>query len=216
MPTSGQKEKKETLKRLTSDNVAQRRQVPRSRNRRSILHPDTTEPSAHTREPEQHRSVQPQLSPTDTHARSARSLMGLCLGELFLSAVYERQHVRESTCPRIARVPLAGSPVTAHAIGRPLQPVVAARVCHWSAVRALTVLPTHVSPVCTVSRGASRAYYCERGVNTRTRARTQAHARALRPPTPVREMHNMFYAFDGHGGRGPAPLIQKARAPQKP
>lgn len=176
----GQKEKKETLKILTSDNVVQKRQVPEYRNRRSILHPDTTEPSARTREPEQHRSVQPQLSRADTH----RSLMGLCLGELFLSAVYDRQHVRESTCPRIARVPLAGSPVTAHAIGRSLQPVVASRVCHWPAVRALTVLPTHVSPVCTVSRGASRAYYCERGVNTRTQARTQAHARAPRPPHP--------------------------------
>lgn len=166
--------------------MVQRRQVLKSRNRRSILHPDTTEPSAHTREPEQHRSVQPRLSRADTHAHSTRSLMGLCLGELFLSAVYERQHVRESTCPRIARVPLAGSPATAHGIGLSLQPVVAARVAHWPAVRALTVLPTHVSPVCTVSRGASRAYYFERGVNTRTQARTHAHARAPRPPPPSR------------------------------
>lgn len=77
-----------------------------------------------------------------------RPLVRLWLREL-LETVYERQHVRGSTCRVQRRLPLVAVTRRARAIGRAAQPVVAFRVADWTAARALGATPTHVLLVCT-------------------------------------------------------------------
>lgn len=81
--------------------------------------------------------------------------MRLWLREPLLETVYERQHVRESTCPAFQRIPLVAVTQTAHAIGRAVQPVGAVLGGDWTAVGAFRAPPTHVLLVCTESEQAT-------------------------------------------------------------
>lgn len=117
-----------------------------------------------------------------THTPPGLPFIGLCLCCLFLSAVYKRQHVRKSTCPRSARTPLAAVSTAARAIGWTFQPVIAVISADWTAAPALTVLPTHVSPVSVAS-----------GLGCSTIASGCKHTQAR---TSARDVHSMFYARD--------------------
>lgn len=143
-------------------------------------------PSVHTPRLEQHRDAEHHLSVTHTythtHTPPGLPFIGLCLCCLFLSAVYKRQHVRKSTCPRSARTPLAAVSTAARAIGWTFQPVIAVISADWTAAPALTVLPTHVSPVSVAS-----------GLGCSTIASGCKHTQAR---TSARDVHSMFYARD--------------------